>query len=525
MINSLEINDFRALNGIKIILGKHITVLSGRNGIGKSTILALLGNACEIKGNKGKTLFNTPFRTEFSEIFKGSELFDKSGANKCRVNFCEINNFDKIIETKVCRISWQTEKKRIGKRFRVIPETKGINHNSRKKEWPSLYLGLSRLYPIGEVKDERIKINKLDKISPEEKKYFIENYNNILNLTITEAEVCLDIIEIGDNPRKKGIGVNTSNYSSVTNSAGQDNIGQIIMAVISFQRLKEKYSEYSGGILLIDEIDATLHPLAQNKLVDYLNKCSKELNLQVVFTTHSISLLKYIAEKIKHNDEAINNNYEVYYFTKNNGPLKVNRNPEYSSIESDLTLSKPEINKRIAVYTEDDEGRWMVEKLIKKYSMYVRPIRVKLSCDSLIQLNKNDPVYFSNIIMILDGDVDDDQIANQKNIIKLPGAERPEKVIYDFLINLDSGSDLWVKGEGCGFAKENIIENGPESNKYDGKAREKYKKWFNEYLLIMDGLGVFEYWAEENKVLYDQFEKKFVEVYNIIAKRIYNITI
>ncbi|WP_243122394.1 AAA family ATPase [Clostridium septicum] len=87
MIHSIEINNFRALEGIKLILGKHVTALSGRNGIGKSTILALLGNTCEIKGKQGKTLLNTQFRTEFSEIFKGSELFDKSGSNKCRVNF------------------------------------------------------------------------------------------------------------------------------------------------------------------------------------------------------------------------------------------------------------------------------------------------------------------------------------------------------------------------------------------------------------------------------------------------------
>ncbi|WP_243122414.1 ATP-binding protein [Clostridium septicum] len=41
-----------------------------------------------------------------------------------------------------------------------------------------------------------------------------------------------------------------------------------------------------------------MHPIAQNKLVDYLYKSSKELDVQVVFTTHSISLLRYISEKI-----------------------------------------------------------------------------------------------------------------------------------------------------------------------------------------------------------------------------------
>ncbi|WP_243122395.1 hypothetical protein [Clostridium septicum] len=56
-----------------------------------------------------------------------------------------------------------------------------------------------------------------------------------MNLNIEKDEVCLDMIEIGDTARKKGIGVNTSKYSSITNSAGQDNIGQIIMAMMSFE--------------------------------------------------------------------------------------------------------------------------------------------------------------------------------------------------------------------------------------------------------------------------------------------------
>ena len=529
MIDNIEIIDFRALKNINIKLGKHITAIAGRNGIGKSTILALLGNSCELKSKTGKTLFNSQFRTEFSEIFKGSEEFDKSSSNKCKINFCN-EEFSNVEETKICRVSWQAVVK-LGKkvkRFRIIPETKGKNPNSRKKEWPSLYLGLSRLYPIGEVKDEKIKINKMNKLENYDKDYFINNYKNILNVNFKEDEICLDMIDIGDTSRKKGVGINTSNYSSITNSAGQDNIGQIIMAILSFKKLKEKDTNYNGGILLIDEIDATLHPIAQNKLIDFLYKASKDFKIQVVFTTHSISLLKYLSEKVSHNKDEINNNYEIYYFTNNNGPLKSNRNPQYSIIKNDLTLAKPEIHNTVTVYTEDNEGRWMFEKLTSNYSIFLRTVKVKLSCDALLQLNRNDPIYFSNILFVLDGDVSDENIKREnskKNIIKLPGLTRPEEVVYKFLLNLDSKSDLWKKGQICGFAKENIVENGPESNNYDGKPREKYKAWFNENLEIMEALGVFDYWIEENKEEYIVFLENFKKSYNAIAQRILGTTI
>ncbi len=64
---------------------------------------------------------------------------------------------------------WQNN----GKRFRIIPETKdGINNNSRKMDWPSLYLGLSRLYPVGEVIDAKLKVKNLD--LQKEQEYFIK---------------------------------------------------------------------------------------------------------------------------------------------------------------------------------------------------------------------------------------------------------------------------------------------------------------------------------------------------------------
>lgn len=120
MVHSIEINDFRALKNVSINLGKYITVISGRNGLCKSTLLALLGNTCELKVKEGKSLFNTQFRTEFSEVFKASPEFDLSGSNKFSVYFSKMESPSEINETKINRVAWQND----GKRFRVIPESK-----------------------------------------------------------------------------------------------------------------------------------------------------------------------------------------------------------------------------------------------------------------------------------------------------------------------------------------------------------------------------------------------------------------
>ncbi|KAA8788083.1 ATP-binding protein, partial [Lactobacillus crispatus] len=82
--------------------------------------------------------------------------------------------------------------------------------------------------------------------------------------------------------------------------------GQIIEAVLSFEMLKKQLGKsYIGGILAIDEIDATLHPAAQNRLIDWLLKKSKELKLQIVFTTHSLTLLEHLSHIQKNHSEDI----------------------------------------------------------------------------------------------------------------------------------------------------------------------------------------------------------------------------
>lgn len=516
MIHSLEINDFRGFENKSIKLGKYITAISGKNGLGKSTILALIGNACELKVADGKTIFNSQFGTKFGEIFKASKEFDKSGSNKCKINFSLLTRPNEINDVKICRVTWQKD------RFRLIPESKGETINSRKKEWPSIYLGLSRLYPIGEAKDEGVNIKDIN-LSSEERKHFLENYVEILNLDVND-EIGVELINIDETSRKKGVGVTTSQYSAVTNSAGQDNIGQIILAILSFERLsKSKYSSYNGGLLLIDEIDATLHPVAQIKLIRYLYKMCKHLRLQVIFTTHSVSLLEDICMKTIHNKDEETNNYEIVYLTKRNGPLEILRNPEFFVINNDLKISNAYKSlKQIPVYAEDAEGRWLFDNLIDKYKIYVNNIDITLGCSQLLQLNKADPLYFSNVLFVLDGDVEEEDIkvsSTMKNVIKLPGDVRPEQVIYDFLIGLENDNEFWVFANRIGFNKEALKEHGPLSNDYQGKERERYKKWFKNNLSIIDSLEVVKYWKESNCTEYNEFIKNFKNAYNEIAKR------
>ena len=71
-INQITVHDYRAFQKqFNMKLSKNITVIAGLNGVGKSTLLAILTNVGELK--KYKALNGKPFRGEFSDVI----MYDK----------------------------------------------------------------------------------------------------------------------------------------------------------------------------------------------------------------------------------------------------------------------------------------------------------------------------------------------------------------------------------------------------------------------------------------------------------------
>lgn len=53
----------------------------------------------------------------------------------------------------------------------------------------------------------------------------------------------------------------------------------------------------NNSLVLIDELEMALHPMAQIKFVDYLREISETKNLTTIVSTHSASLIKYFGKK------------------------------------------------------------------------------------------------------------------------------------------------------------------------------------------------------------------------------------
>jgi len=505
-----------------------MTAISGFNATGKSTLLGLLGHCGELKPKRFKPLLQGAFKVELSEILKFSEDYDRKIANLGRITFTDYATLGNCQYPSglLYRAFWQKYSK--GKRYRIIPKRTAEWASSGKINWPTLYLGLGRLYPLGESLNVT-KIHPSGKLSVEENEFIINNMKSILS--IREGSKDFTIASIAETNKKRGVGFNTDTYNYLSNSAGQDNLGQILMAILSFKRLKTQLgNDWYGGLLVVDELDAALHPYAQNKLVDFLYRQAEEIGMQIVFTSHSLGLLEYITTKTEYNNASTINDYELVSVTNANGPVEVVQNPSFDAIYKELmaTYYTP-ASRRISVFSEDDEARLFIKKLLEKYAIRFKLLDVSFGQDQLLKTLTDDFINFSQYLYILDGDVDDGDIEKYAQkvapakvgcILKLPGVKRPEQVIWEYLDQL-SYDHAFIKwgGRQMGYSKRSINESGPFSDKYNGceKEREKFKKWFNDNTQLVD--HIFDYWHEDNKQSVKEFVNDFITSYNWIARK------
>lgn len=154
-------------------------------------------------------------------------------------------------------------------------------------------------------------------------------------------------------------------YDELGNSAGQDNLAQIILALLSFKRIKEELKEnYPGGVLLIDEIETTLYPAAQHQLMHLLLKAAGDYDLQIIFTTHSTDTISYM---LNPREMAFYYSTEIVYLHKLQGAIEIcQEKRELPGIVADLehTVREQSGKKKVNVYLEDEEARLFFKGIV-----------------------------------------------------------------------------------------------------------------------------------------------------------------
>lgn len=540
-IESIDIKKFRKLKDIKFNLGERLTIISGHNGIGKSTILGLIANASEFKE---QSLLNKQFKSRFSEIFKLDIHFDYEKPKENREEYNTLINYtwnnSKIV--KQCKISKHND---AGKeRLKIVPRTiysdlEHLSKSTAKVAIPTLYLGLSRLIPIGETTDDNLGFINKQKPDPEVLNYYNQCYNKVMDYESNESFVEL---KVKDSLKHTLLLANKEHKENAI-SSGQDSLSSIITALSSFYSLKKNNPDnYFGGILLIDEIDITLHPVAQKKLVKLLNTQCRQLNLQIIATTHSLTILKEVLQLKTDSEKSILNAplHEVCYISGFKKPI-LRSEISYEHLKNDL-FSASQSQKsypEIKLYTEDAEAKFILDKIIKQKNnnisknFILKTIALNTDCRNLITLPEKDN-YFKTVIIVPDGDTGkgntsdlQDTIEHSKNIIKLIGDNSPEENIHDLLSKLvesPDDHDKYYENYSDKLNETRISEilsdlddKLCQVNK-DNKKREAYKNWFRTIENEIDFSGFMDYYIEYNKDEVELFIKLLNEALSDAAR-------
>jgi AAA15 family ATPase/GTPase len=507
IINSVHIRKFRGFNDVEFKLGTNLTVIAGQNGTQKTTLIGMLSQPFSITDKSNplhgeKPLSGSNYRSSFAEKFKLSDSFDTPQNHEWTLRLSSDAEPEFTVES-IKRYA----KSPSGIRFwKKGDRSKGSGYIQK----PVIYLSLSRLFPIG----EDVSIDSSNKIilTDDEFKFYQDWHNKILII----PDVEMTSVDYLASKKKNTLGANTSFYDWKMNSAGQDNIGKILLAILSFKRLKEKHTaDYHGGILAIDELDATLYPASQLKLIEALRKFSSNYKIQIVFTTHSHNILERACEWQE--DIKLNGQVKVVYLQKVDDNVKALENISHEVIKNKLNVAlalKKKVNK-IPVFVEDKEGDVFLRAIIKSKASSLQFVDCTMGCDNYVELARKKIIgfRFPESIIALDGDVRADtakmrKLSQFKNFLVLPGSKSPERLIAEFLHKLKDDSPIWDKIH-QGYTKQIVFSE--YSLKEIQSSRDKGKLWFRSQKgnWGKNCANVINPWIIENKAEVDNFIEEF----------------
>jgi len=192
--------------------------------------------------------------------------------------------------------------------------------------------------------------------------------------------------------------------------------GETVLAEL----LQVEIPQYS--IVLIDEIESSLHPRLQRRLIRDLAELTRQMELQVVLTTHSPFILEELPNEARAQilqDENTGARTIVYGITPE---FAVTKMDDVSQYECDL-------------YVEDENAERMLIEIIvthssdRDFALRCRTIKYGLaSVGQQLGLMAHQHRFPRPSFVFLDGD-----LGPSPGCISLPGEDSPERVVFDAL--------------------------------------------------------------------------------------------
>lgn len=405
-LNSIKIENIHGWNGQEIQFKFPVVAIVGENGIGKSTYLKAA--ICAYKNRTGKNFYP-------SNMFLKTQ-WDADGLTGATITY-------KIREGNSTReLRWRKT------------NDWGFSPKKRKPERYVYFLDISRTLPL----DATAGYAKIAKMASEEAGDTTELNENslhalsyVLGQHYTRARFTGTDINAG---REVGLLTKAGGeISQFHQGAGEDSMMDTFMLLQSIPQF---------SLLVIDEVENSLHPQAQRRFIRYLLTLSRSKKLQIILSTHSPFVLEELPPVARIMLTRFSDRKEILY-----------------NVSSEFALSTIDdvAHPELYVYMEDDVAATLFWEILKKkpdrYHEYCAKIKVYPvgSCDvvgTLGNLGRENRLP-NKSIAIVDGDKKD----NFPQCFALPGNMAPEKQIITDLkaINWGHLDDRFGVGAGSLF--------------------------------------------------------------------------
>ncbi len=340
----------------EVKLQKGIYAIIGNNGVGKSSLITCLGKLVEPNCLRGE--------------FKGNNSYIDS-----KITY--------IIDNKI-EIEWKKPKNWIvSSNNNYMPKLNGVFEAS---------LITGHRFNHMENKNKAIHTNQL-KYSYRVDEFVIQNLDYILNGKETYKYKELQYLLNKHNPELYFIKYGNDYITEFYFSAGE----YFLLSILKFINLfKNRKNKENLGMIVIDEIEISLHPLAQKRLIEKLKEFKDEYNLLIIFATHSLQIIEELEPK------------DIYYFENNNGECIIT-NPIYKGYLASRLYQHSHYDKIILV--EDELAKRFIHKIINieninKVLFSIIPIGGWEKVIEIYQLNEKQKFYSNaKVLVVLDGDV------------------------------------------------------------------------------------------------------------------------
>jgi predicted ATPase len=350
-LNQIEVIEFRHLQNLKITFEHPVTVITGSNKIGKTSILLLIACSFENFMKIDSTSPNGELRAHgWGDLltFTRYETANRDYRYKLRwrVGYDKREGEGKRLSTSR---AWSGLGKKSSARSRI--NAKIIDRHVR-------LVDLERVLPLRGFSNSLYR-----KTQTSVRKRLNQEIEQAFSYIFSVQQV--ELYRIGSHVNKSCYLINYKNepYSSYGTASGEEAAISILSDIIEAPQ---------DSLILIDEIEAGFHPYIQRKLADVIQYISWRDKKQFIITTHSPTLLSaFPQESRKFIDLKTDGSFETIN--------KISKHAAFSKMDA---KAYPIIN----LYCEDEESEFIIRKIM----LHVNEERKFF--DRLVNVIKSGPV-------------------------------------------------------------------------------------------------------------------------------------